>query len=637
MAGLNGETQTDRLSEESSPAAPRTPARQTARRNIRIVNVSGATGVSHALARIVREADVDVLTADLHHPERDPAWNASGWPGEPDLGHAADFLDQLQECLDDVVATGVKIVANAGATDAAALSRRVEELCSSAGHEDVVVATVVGSDVSNLVQDATESRHGSSFPFRHLHHEEQLLHEWYPGRQPTSAVACIGAWGIAAALREGADIVVCGRVTGASPVMGAAAWWYGWQVDAYNELAGALVAGHLIERGPHTSGADHAGSGQHLPDLLDLAPPIAEIHSDGSCFLTKVATVPGSVNKTNITAQLLHGQQGSLSPHPDVLADLSKVSVVESGERNTVYVSGTIGYPPPATTRVLITAPGDWQAEATYYLTGLDILARAQAMKSELAHRFRDSNFSHFSVELYGSQASNPSSQQEGTVTLRVLAQAREQEDLSAEKFRDPLTALRLQDAPGCDMSPTARAMDPAPFAAVFPSTIPQSAIEHKVLIPKLGRSIPIPHPAKTATYPISRPSSHETTAPVDLKSFGEVLHEPLGHVVCARSGTQDGNTSLAFFVRHRDEYPWLQALLTVDKLKELLGQDYSGQKVERVEFPVLWAVHFRILDFPSDGMTPTARIDSTGTGVGEYLRSRHADIPVRFLNRIRN
>lgn len=71
-----------------------------------------------------------------------------------------------------------------------------------------------------------------------------------PERAIVSANAYLGARAIVKALEKGADIVICGRVADASPVIGAAWWWHGWKETDYDALAGALVGGHLYELSP---------------------------------------------------------------------------------------------------------------------------------------------------------------------------------------------------------------------------------------------------------------------------------------------------------------------------------------------------------------------------------------------------
>jgi hypothetical protein len=133
------------------------------------------------------------------------------------------------------------------------------------------------------------------------------------------------------------------------------------------------------------------------------------------------------------------------------------------------------------------------------------------------------------------------------------------------------------------------RTMDPKPFMEIFPCLMPQGAIPHQVVL--RGKTTDILPPSQTSVYAAERPS-YETACPIDMATLGETIREPLGSIVHARSGDKADNSNCGFFVRYGDEYPWLQSLLTVDKFKSLLGDDYRGQRVERVEFPLLNAVH---------------------------------------------
>jgi len=186
-----------------------------------------------------------------------------------------------------------------------------------------------------------------------------------------------------------------------------------------------------------------------LKQLVDLDFPIAEIQSNGTSFITKPDGDVGTVNKFNITAQLLYELRGETYLNPDVTADISQVSIEETKERDRVFVSGVKGSPPPSTTKVMIAAPGGYQAETVYYLNGLDIEEKAAMMKAQLENIFQGNAFSKLAVNLYGSAVPNPRSQAAGTAILRVFVQARKKEDLSAPKFRTPIYSLRMQSYPG--------------------------------------------------------------------------------------------------------------------------------------------------------------------------------------------
>ncbi|PNP43678.1 hypothetical protein TGAMA5MH_04650 [Trichoderma gamsii] len=557
--------------------------------HIRIGNVSGATGDHpHAMARMVRSGNVHVITGDWLS-EMNIAWNAiTKQEVDENLGYEDGFYQQLEECIDDIVAKNIRVVTNAGALNVMSLYNKVKRLCEERGH-GCVVAAVLGDDITNLLVDKTSGKKNTGF--KHLDHPEMSLDEWE--FTLCTGNAYIGSWGITAALRAGANIVLCGRCTDASPVMGAAAWYYGWKEDSFDELAGSLLAAHLIECGPYVVGANFSGFKDFLSDLVDLAFPIAEIDSRGGSVITRTAEGGGHVTEGTVTAQLLYELQGHLYLNPDVVADLSTVSVKQQGT-DRVRVTGVKGLPPPATTKAMIAGKGGYQAEATFYINGLDVAEKATMMKNQLSHIFKDSRFSKLSIELYGTQAENPSSQQAGTVSLRVFAQARKREDIDELRFKIPLYALRMQSYPGYHMNLDFRTMTPRPFMEMFPALMPVSLIDHRVLI-STGEVIKVEQPKITATYPVVRPSG-DTAEPADLLSFGPTEFAPLGSIVHARSGDKGDNSNVGFFVRDASEYPWLRTLLSVDKLKQLLGDDWhSGnpnRRVERIEFPTINAVH---------------------------------------------
>lgn len=183
----------------------------------------------------------------------------------------------------------------------------------------------------------------------------------------------------------------------------------------------------------------------------------------------------------------------------------------------------------------------------------------------------------------------------------------------------------------GYHMNLDFRTMDPKPFMEIFPVVYSLSKIRHCIQI----RDQVIEIPPNTVTAEYGKPRSYETAHPVPPVPPEQTTRLPLGTIVHARSGDKADNSNIGFFVRHADEYPWLQSYLTIARLEELFGHDWKpGCRVERCEFPNIFAVHFRVLDFLDGGIASSSRIDGLGKGVGEYLRSRYADLPVRFVER---
>lgn len=179
-------------------------------------------------------------------------------------------------------------------------------------------------------------------------------------------------------------------------------------------------------------------------------------------------------------------------------------------------------------------------------------------------------------------------------------------------------------------MSLDFRTMVPKMFMELFPGLISYERLPHRVVIG--DEVIDVKHHGITGIPPGKRPSN-ETSNPIDVKQFGFTSRVPLGTVAHARSGDKGDNCNVGFFVRSSDEYKWLQSYLTIARIKTLLGDDYDESiAVERCEFPQIQAVHFRFLDFLGGGAASSTRIDMLGKGVAEYLRSKHVDVPAKFL-----
>lgn len=569
---------------------------------------------------------LDAITGDWA-AELNIAWNAIRQYNDPKKGYEAGFLDQLDASIDTIVKRGIKVVSNAGVLNVVECAKQAKKICDDHGHGSLVVAYVEGDNLTEIF--ANPEKRASLDEIKHLDDPTRTLGDW--PSEPYCGVAYFGCRGIVRALENGADIVICGRVTDASPVMALAAWWHNWDVTNWDAMANTLVAGHLIECGPYATGANFSGFAHHLDGFYDLGFPIAEIDKDGTSIITKHDEERGFVGEQNLRAQFLYEIQGHIYLNTDVSANIEHVSIDNvPDKKNRVKISGAKGGPPPSTTKAIICAIGGYQAEAVFYINGLNVDEKEKLLRQQLNYAFRNSKFSDLSIVRYGSTPTNPATQAEGTVTVRVLAKAKELEDISFKKFREPLYALRMQLYPGYHMGLDFRTMEPRMFMEIFPGIIDLQNLPHRVTIG--SEVVDIPHHTITAPAPVMR-GSYETNDPIPLESFGPTKPAPLGTIVHGRSGDKGNNVNVGFFVRSDEEYPWLCSFMTVERIQGLFGGDWSPEfRVERCEFPNIRAVHFRVLDFLGGGGASSNRIDPLGKGVAEYLRSKVVDIPEKFI-----
>ncbi|KAJ4358377.1 uncharacterized protein N0V89_002959 [Didymosphaeria variabile] len=549
--------------------------------------------------------------------------------------YAETFMQCFEPCIDNVVKNKTKICVNAGASDTELLTEVVLQTLKERGAGHLKVSWISGDDVTPQVRKLIQK--GEKF--------ESLMHgkalEEF-GADPICAQAYLGGLCIAEAFRDGADIVLCGRVADAAPVIGVAAWWHGWSNDQFDELAGALVAGHLIECGSYVTGGfysdfkDLIKTGKHV----NMGFPIAEIETDGTFNIVKEKNTGGCVTVRSCASQLLYEIQGPLYYNCDVVADLTGIKMEQIGDE-LVRVTGVKGLPPPPTTKVGITLPGGFQAEWHIWLCGLDINEKIQITKDQILYTIGDdiSRFTKLKFQQMGSSICDGAPTQDfATIDLRIFAQTRDPELLRPDVpngFNRWVLETFLQSAPGASLSNDLRQVVPKPFYEYWVSLMPQSELGvtvHNTFGSQKTRELP--PPAVTREYP-RKQQSYETSNPVPLDSFGDTVLAPLGYIVAGRSGDKASDCNIGFIARQDDEYRWLQSFLTVDRIKSLLGpHEYTGNPIDRFEIPGIRAVHFLLHDHLDGGYSQCYKFDTLGKNAIEFLRAKTVELPKKFLDR---
>ncbi|KAH7112800.1 hypothetical protein B0J11DRAFT_511567 [Dendryphion nanum] len=538
------------------------------------------------------------------------------------------FLEALEPALPFIAKYRIKVAVNAGASDTQKLHEVVAKMIKSKGL-NLDVAWISGDEVLSQLLDA---RNYGESPFENLCTGEKLK-DWE--FEPIYAQAYLGGLGIAKAFEKGADIVVCGRVSDASPVIGSAFWWHKWQCSDLDKLANAFVAGHLSECSSYSTGGNYSGF-KELESLgwENIGYPIVEISNSGEIIITKNAGSGGLVSVDTLTSQFLYEIQGPWYFNSDVTAILDDVSF-EHVSTNRVALRGVKGALPPPTTKVGITARSLYQAEMHWFLTGLDIEEKARMIETQIRAQMEPHihNFSKLSFQTLGSVSKNPTNQNAATVDFRVIAQAKKAEDLAPAKFVRPCIDPIMCAYPGATPHLDLRQAFPKEVFEYFVTLILQSAISHQVHL-QSGERIDVLPPTKTKVYPKHQPTQDITSNRIDLSTFGTTIRAPLGFIVHARSGDKGSDCNVGFWVRHADEYVWLQNVLSVEFMKSLLADEYKGGRIERWEFSSLSAVHFLLKDHLDRGVSCTTSVDFLGKNCAEYLRCREVDVPIKFIAR---
>ncbi|MEH1055861.1 acyclic terpene utilization AtuA family protein [Micromonospora sp. CPCC 206171] len=555
---------------------------------LRVGNASGFYGDrSTAWREMLDGGELDVLTGD-YLAELTMLILGRDRLRDPALGYAKTFLRQLEGCLGTALDRGVRIVTNAGGLNPAGLAAAIGSLANRLG---------LTARIGYVEGDAL------------------------PRPDALTANAYLGAFGIAACLDAGADVVVTGRVTDASLAVGPAIARFGWSRDDLDALAGATVAGHLIECGAQVTGGNFSfftelPDGGHRPGF-----PIAEIHPDGSSVLTKHPGTGGAVTVETVTAQLLYEVGGPAYLGPDVVTRLDTVRLHSDGP-DRVRVSGVRGTPPPDTVKVGVNNLGGFRNSMTFVLCGLDVPAKAALVRGQLEEAVGKEG-----LEFTLARTDHPDAADTEAASALLHVHLRDGDQARAGRaFSAAAVELALASYPGCTL--TTLPGDATPYGVFTADTVPQDAVEHVAVLPG-GERVPIPPPTRTdvAAAHATEVAPDTGGAPARPAGTGPTRRAPLGELVGARSGDKGGDANLGVWARTDATYGWLRDWLTVERLAELLPET-APLTVERYELPHLRAVNFVLRGLLGQGVAASTRFDPQAKALGELLRCRVVDLP---------
>ena len=405
---------------------------------IRIGNASGFYGDRLSAVREMLEGgELDVLTGDYLAEltmlilGRDRMRDAS-------LGYARTFLRQMEDCLGLAVERGVTIVANAGGLNPHGLAEAIEKLGLGAK-----IGVVSGDDLR------------ADFP------------------ESLTANAYLGAWGIAECVKAGADVVVTGRVTDASLVVGPAAAHYGWGREDWDALAGATVVGHVLECGTQATGGNYSFFTSLDVDRPGF--PIAEIEADGSAVVTKHDGTGGAVTVDTVTAQLLYEIGDPAYLGPDVTSHFDTIAL-EPHARG-VRISGVRGSPPPETLKVCLNSLGGFRNGTTFVLTGLDVDAKADLVRRQLESALGPDGLTWTLARTH-----QPDADTEETASALLHATIKTPDAKRAKAFSRTAIELALGSYPGFHV--TAPPSDGTPFGVYRAAYVPRDRVQHQATLP---------------------------------------------------------------------------------------------------------------------------------------------------------
>ena len=578
---------------------------------LRIGNCSGFFGDrTHAAREMVEGGPLDVLTGDwlaeltmyILHKTR-----------ERTGGFARTFLRELEEVLPTCIERGITVVSNAGGLHPEALAAAVGELARRQGL-DVHVASVSGDDITPDL--AALQAQGEKFV--NLDTGEVLP----AGAPVVTANAYLRARPIADALAAGAQVVVTGRVTDAALVVGPALHAFGWSDDDFDAIAGAVVAGHVIECGAQCCGGNYAFF-EEVPDRAHIGFPLAELRADGSSVITKHPGTGGMVTVGTVTAQLLYEIGGPRYLSPDAVPRFDTIDLAQEGP-DRVRIAPVRGEAPPATLKVTANLHAGWRNAMTLALTGARPAEKARFAAETVWDGIpggRD-GFAETAEDLSGDLTGG------GMAYLRLAVRG-DDERAVGRAFSGAVIETSLSSYPGTFF--TSAPSGAQGVARYWPTTVTATAVTPRVECD--GQAVTAtPLPALdhlAAAGPVAAGDAAPSGRSGPPK--GKTAVVPLWVLVGARSGDKGGDANVGLWADDDAVAAWLQDELSTARLKELLPE-VEPYPISRYPLPNLRAVNFVVHGLLGWGVASNLRLDTQAKGLGELLRSRSVEVPAALV-----
>ncbi len=587
---------------------------------IRIANCSGYYGDRLDAAReMIEGGPIDVLTGDyLAELTMGILYGQKQARGEA-MGYVGTFLKQLEEIARSCAEKNIKIVVNAGGLNPKSMADEVQKILDAQGVKSKV-AYIDGDDLTPCLGELGAGG-------------EALANidtgQAFSTADQTAVTANVyfGGWGIKEALDQGADIVICPRVTDAALVIGPAAWKFNWKRNDYDALAGALTAGHIIECGAQCCGGNYSFF-QEVPSFRNVGYPVAEIERDGSFTISKHPGTGGLISTGTITAQLLYEISSPAYVNPDVIAHFDTLKIEQAGP-DRVRVSGVRGSSPPPTHKVCINTVGPYQQSLDVLLTGLDIEKKAEVFLGAVFHNLGGrEQFDRVDVQLLHTEHENPAANELASATLRILVTAKDPKKLG-RLFSAKVTELGLANIPGNITAGAANRFDGGRTIVHWPALIDSRKVTERV---HLGDTVTEVLPTQRLDLePIHYQRLPEAIAPA---SGGETQTIHFGRLFGTRSGDKGGNANVGVWAKTDAAYGFMHSWLTVDEFNRLCP-DMAAYPVERFEMPNMRSLNFYIKGILGGGAASNNRIDRQAKSLGEYLGAKLIEAPTSLVAKL--
>ncbi|URQ63888.1 DUF1446 domain-containing protein [SAR86 cluster bacterium] len=584
---------------------------------IKIANCSGFYGDRLSAAKeMVDGGPIDVLTGDyLAELTMAILYGQKIQRGEK-AGYVGTFLKQLKQIASSCSEKNIKVISNAGGLNPKSMADEVKNILDSEGL-NLKVAYIDGDDFMDKFDEL--KKNGEEL--KNLDTGASLFKQSLPA---VSANYYLGCWGIKKALDEGADIVICPRVTDAALVMGPAAWKFNWSRDDYDKLAGSLAAGHIIECGAQATGGNYSFF-KEVPSFQNVGFPIAEIEESGNFKIYKHKGTGGLVSTGTVTAQLLYEISSPKYLSPDVIAHFDSLKIEDLGD-DKVFISNVKGSPPTNKHKACINLAGGYKNSMELIVTGLDIEEKAKIFTDELFRSLGGKDeFDDVSIQLIRTDKKEPLTNEEAMAILKIDVKSSSPEKVG-RIFSAKVIELALANYPG--WTAQSEIKQASPFISYWPALVDSKNVKEKLHFNNESKVIEI---EKHQEQPINFEKIN-----IDEYVAKDIEKINFGRIFGTRSGDKGGCANLGVWAKDASSYSYLYHFLTVEQLKKLLP-DLECFEIERYELPNIFALNFYVKGILENGVSSNNRKDGQAKSLGEYLGTKLIDCPKEFIEKYAN
>ncbi len=594
-------------------------------KSIRIGNAGGYWGDDpDALKNQVLGGELDFITIDYLAEITMSIMNKQKLR-DPDLGYAKDFIKHLDPVFEEVVRRGIKIITNAGGVNPVSLAKELNSLAESKGLKGVKIAVVEGDNILDSIDELSEK----GIDFSNM--ETGEAYDLIKGKV-LSANLYFGAAPVVEALRQGADIVITGRVTDTGITLAPMIYSFNWDTKDYDKLAAGIVAGHILECGAQSTGGNFT-DWEKVPSFDKIGYPIAEVYEDGTFVVTKHHSLDGMVTVDTVREQLVY-EMGDPKNYitPDVIADFSTIKLEDAGE-NRVKVSGVKGYPPTDLLKVSISYQDGYKASGAIIISAPDARKKAEKF-AEIFWKRVGIDYEDKLTEFVGLNACHrhlAHLDEANEILLRFGV--RDHDKSKFERFRRKLPALILSGPSA--VAVTGGAPQVQNVVSYWPALVPQDISAWKVIVFKNGEKVFEKEGKWEETGGTVREVKDETNFDGAKFEGVEVKKAKLIEIALGRSGDKGDTCNIGLIARSDLAWEFIGYKITAGFVKKLFGDIVKGE-VERFEVKNLNAFNFLLHNALGGGGTRSLRIDAQGKTLAHALLNQYIEIPVNVLESVK-